>query len=494
MILHKEINARLRAGALVMLVEEADELLALESAKIAAKNFLPVVALSAADPDAINKLENQKTAEGTLIISDFLRVFGGNPVAVRLVREIALQQRADGKAFSRLILIEVPGVEVPASLKSDIEYITPPMPDVTELKQELSDFAETHDVKIEGNGEGKHEIACAVAGLPRHEAAKLFSRCFIEKKGLDAAWLRKEKAARVSERLGGALTFVETDVPDVGGLEGLRSWLDARRDAFGSETAKKFGLPEPKGVLLLGIPGTGKSLTAKVVAKKWGVPLLRFDVGKVFGSLVGQSESQMRSALESAEACSPCVLWLDEIEKGLSSKGGLDGGTSQRVFGSMLTWLQDKTKPVFVVATANKISDLPPELLRKGRFDEIFFVDLPTLEERAEIARIHLKRHERDPKGFSVEKIAAATEGFSGAEIEQAVIDGLFTAFARKQELTLNDILDAARGTTPLSKTMAEDVRALRAWSVGRAKPAAKPQTSVASDDNTPRARRVSIA
>ena len=480
MSIHKEINNRLRAGALVVLVEDTDEALALESAKVAARQFLPIQVASYTDKDVQEILAKHKTGEGTLILCDFLRAYGSNPVAVRMIREIALQQpRADKKPMSRLILVEVPGVEVPASLRGDIEYLIPKMPDVKALRAELDDFVRLQDIKLPGNGENRHAIASSVSGLSRHEAMRLFSRCWVDKQALDTVWLRKEKATRVSERLGGALTFVETDTPGVGGLGYLKSWLGARKDAFGSEKAKEFGLPEPKGVILLGSPGTGKSLTAKTVAREWGVPLLRLDAGKLFGSLVGQSESQTRQAIEAAEACSPCVLWIDEIEKGLSS-GGLDGGTSQRVFGTMLTWLQEKEKPVFVVATANAVEGLPPELLRKGRFDEIFFVDLPTLNERLEITQIHLKRRNRlkiDPK-----QIAAATEGFSGAEIEQAIIEGMFTAFDQQRDVTVGDILAAVRGTTPLSKTMEVKIEALRTWAKGRAKLASAPAQVAISD------------
>jgi SpoVK/Ycf46/Vps4 family AAA+-type ATPase len=473
MSLAKTLTNRLRAGSLVVLVEESDEQLALDAAKNAAKMFAPVVSISAADPDAIQKLENQKTGQGTLIISDFLRVFGGNPVAIRLIREVALQRRENG-AYSRLILIEVPGVEVPGVLRSDIEYVVNKLPDIKELLQELQDFIESHDVKLEGNGEVKYAIASAVSGMARHEAARLFARCYIEKnQKLDPAWLRKEKAARVAERLGGALTFVNTeDSPEVGGLGNLKSWLSIRKDAFGSEKAKQYGLPEPKGLLLLGVPGGGKSLTVKTVGRGWGLPTLRLDAGKLFGSLVGQSEAQTRQAIEAAEACAPCILWIDEIEKGLGGGGGLDGGTSQRVFGTLLTWLQEKTSPVFVVATANRISGLPPELLRKGRFDEIFFVDLPTREERLEIVKIHLARHGRAEAKIKAQEIADASEGFTGAELEQGVIEGLFTSYSQKREIKTEDILAAVRGTVPLSKTMADQIKELRAWATGRAKSA----------------------
>lgn len=494
-MLNKQINDRMRAGALVILVEDPDEQLAVESARVAAQQFQPVKVISAADPEVMQALDQHKNNSGTLILCDFLNAYGSNPVAVRMIREIAIQNKTSG-AYSRLILLEAPGVQIPPSLRGDMEFVIPPLPSLDDIKLEIDIFIKQQKTKLEGNGEMKHVIAQSVAGLARHEASRLFARCWIEMKKLDPAWLRKEKAARVAERLGGALTFFnDLDVPNIGGLDGLKAWLGARKTAFGSEKARKYGLPEPKGMLLLGIPGTGKSLTPKVIAREWGLPLLRLDAGKLFGSLVGQSEAQARQAIEAAESCSPCVLWVDEIEKGLAgSKGGSgDSGTSQRVFGTLLTWLQEKTKPVFVVATANRIADLPPELLRKGRFDEIFFVDLPSYKERMEIARIHLERRGRDPKKIDVGEIAEATDGFSGAEIEQAVIDGLFGAFAEDREVEIEDIKKAASGTTPLSKTMTEDINKLKTWAAGRAKPATLP-TQDSYDPETGRPRRPALA
>lgn len=470
---HKEINNRLRAGALVVLVEDPDEQLAVASAETAAKQFQPIAFKSAADQDVLEVLEKHKTGSGTLVLRDFLSAYGNNPLAARLIREIALQTRKEGEAYSRLILIEVPGVTVPPSIRGDIEYLIPEMPDVKALRVELEDFVKNQDIKLPGNGENRHAIASSVAGLPRHEAMRLFSRCWTDTGKLDSVWLRREKAERVSERLGGALTFVDTsDLPSVGGLGALRVWLEARQGAFGSEKAKQFGLPEPKGVILVGPPGTGKSLTPKSIAHTWGLPLLRLDVGKVFGSLIGQSEANTRLAIDSAEACAPCILWLDEMEKGFAS-GGLDGGTSQRVFGTFLTWLQEKTKPVFVVATCNDIAGLPPELLRKGRFDDIFFVDLPNLTERRDIAKIHLDRRHRN--GIDANQIATASDGFSGSEIEQAIIEGMFTAFSKERDVKLDDILTAIKGTVPLSKTMADKLKALKTWAEGRAKFASGP-------------------
>ena len=259
---------------------------------------------------------------------------------------------------------------------------------------------------------------------------------------------------------------------DVGGLDTLKTWLDRRSQAFGAG-AKGFGLDAPKGVLLLGVQGCGKSLVAKAIAAAWEFPLLRLDMGKVFGGIVGQSEANVRTALQVAQALAPCVLWIDEIEKGVAGMGSSDqsdGGTTARVVGTLLTWMQEKREPVFVVATANRIEMLPPELLRKGRFDELFFVDLPSCAVRKEILAIHLRKKGRDPVGYDLEQLATLSLGYSGAELEEAVREGLFDAFAEGRELRTEHIATALRATFPLSRTMGEQITDLRRWAKVRAR------------------------
>jgi SpoVK/Ycf46/Vps4 family AAA+-type ATPase len=254
----------------------------------------------------------------------------------------------------------------------------------------------------------------------------------------------------------------------------LKDWMDKRTVAF-TEKARAFGLPNPKGILLLGVQGCGKSLSAKAVASLWKLPLLRMDVGKIFGGIVGQSEENIRKAIRIAESTAPNVVWIDELEKGFAgtqSSGISDGGTTARVFGTFITWLNDKTAPCFVVATANDVSSLPPELLRKGRFDEIFFVDLPGKDDRHEIVRIHLAKRGRDPKKFDLEKIAEATAGFSGAEIEQVVIGSLYDAFSENIDIDTEALLAEAKRSVPLSVTMSERIAELRDWAQTRARPA----------------------
>lgn len=473
MTLQQTILNRLKAGALLAVVQEPDEQLAVEACRMAGKAIAPkqTRVISVLDDDFGDVLSGHKDTTGVLIVSDLLRVQKDNPATARLLREFALQVK--NPPYPRILLVESPGVEIPEMLQGDIEYINTKLPSVEELIQELEQFLRDQKLDLPGNGEMKYAVGSALAGLARHEAARLLARCYVDNKELDPTWIRKAKAERVAERLGGALTFINVeDSPDVGGAEQFQAWLEDRRKAFGSAKAKEFGLPESKGVLALGVPGCGKSALAKLIGKKWGAPLLRLDVGKLFGSLVGQSESQVRQAIEAAEACSPCVLWLDEIEKALGGNKNAasgDSGTTQRVFGTILTWLQEKKKPVFVFATANSVASLPPELLRKGRFDEIFFVDLPDSQEREEIARIHIERRKRE-KMLDPKEVAKMCAKFSGAEIEQAIIDAMFIAFSQDREVSMDDVKKSAEATAPLSEVMAEDIKALRDWAKSRAR------------------------
>ena len=307
------------------------------------------------------------------------------------------------------------------------------------------------------------------------EARLAFGKAAHQLGGLGSAAVQlvageKERIIKQSQ----VLEYYKPDahLADVGGLDNLKQWLQRRGQAFGPG-ARKFGLDAPKGVLLLGVQGCGKSMVAKAVAASWQFPLLRFDMGKVFGGFVGQSEGNMRSALQIAEALAPCVLWIDEIEKGLAGMGSSDrsdGGITARVVGTLLTWMQEKRDPVFVVATANRIEMLPPELLRKGRFDEIFFVDLPTTRVRAEILRIHLQRKKRDPDEFDLAALAEQSLGYSGAELEEAIREGLTEAYADGRELRTEDIAGALRATFPLSQTMGESIDELRDWARVRAR------------------------
>jgi SpoVK/Ycf46/Vps4 family AAA+-type ATPase len=261
----------------------------------------------------------------------------------------------------------------------------------------------------------------------------------------------------------------EENLAEVGGFLALKAWLAKRARAF-EPAAKDFGIQMPKGILLLGVQGCGKTLVARAVAREWRLPLLKLEVGRLYDKFIGESEKNLERMLRSAEQMAPCVLMIDEIEKGLawSASSESDAGLSKRIFGRLLGWLQDRKAPVFVVATCNNISLLPPEMTRKGRFDEIFFVDLPTPAERRDIFGVHLRKRKRDPTGFDLDALAAAAEGFSGAEIEQAVVAGLYTAFSRSAELTTAILIEELRTTKPLSVTRREEVDALRAWARDR--------------------------
>jgi SpoVK/Ycf46/Vps4 family AAA+-type ATPase len=315
--------------------------------------------------------------------------------------------------------------------------------------------------------------------LTRDEAEKVFRKALVRSGRLteaEVAVVAAEKKQLI--RRNGILEYIEEEatLEQVGGLEELKRWLRQRSQAF-TERARQYGLPQPKGMLILGVPGCGKSLIAKTTSRLWELPLLRLDMGRIYdGSTVGRSEANLRSALKTAESIAPVILFIDELDKAFAGSAGSadsDGGTSSRIFGSFLTWMQDKTSPVFVMATANRVDKLPGEFLRKGRFDEIFFVDLPNLEERREIFRIHLARRRPEIDRFDLDQLAKVSEGFSGAEIEQAVIAAMYDAFAQDREFTQLDIIAAVKATLPLSRTMTEQVTALRDWAKHRARPAA---------------------
>jgi SpoVK/Ycf46/Vps4 family AAA+-type ATPase len=317
----------------------------------------------------------------------------------------------------------------------------------------------------------------AASGLTTIEAENAFALSVIEGKVIAPAIIAREKAQAVKKN--GLLEIIETNdsLESIGGLDVLKTWLLKRKDAFGKR-AIEYGLPTPKGLLIIGIPGTGKSLTAKATAKVFGVPLLKLDAGRIFAGLVGQSEANLRSVIQMAEAIAPCVLWLDEIEKGLAgskSSGATDGGTSARVFGSFISWLQEKRAPVFVVATANDVAQLPPEMLRKGRWDDLFFVDLPNQCEREAIWQIQIAKYERDPKDFDIVQLARATDGLTGSEIESAFTEALYSAFDEAKEPTDLTIAQVLTEFVPLSKLMAEQISGMRNWAKGRARLATTP-------------------
>lgn len=325
----------------------------------------------------------------------------------------------------------------------------------------------------------RQALISGATGLTLREAHRAFHRLRLQlnQARSDGDYLDLEQALlEEKQRLVGRSEVLEfhplaQGLDSVGGLDSVKEWLEKRRNAF-SDEARQYGLPSPKGLLLIGVQGCGKSLTAKVVARHWGLPLLRLDMGRVFDGQRSPEES-LRLALKTCDALAPCVLWMDEIEKGFSTGSG-DDGRASRVLGTLLTWQQEKQSPVFVVATANQVEALPPEMLRKGRFDEIFFVDLPQLHEREEILQIHLARRDRQVSDEIVAEIALATEYFSGAELEEVVVSAMYSAFAEGREIDRDDLLYAARDTVPLYRTYEEMIKALRDWAHERARPASR--------------------
>ncbi|XGV96253.1 MAG: AAA family ATPase [Leptolyngbya sp. BL-A-14] len=409
---------------------------------------------------------------GIFVFKD-LHPFYSAPV-IRWLRDAI----ASFKGSQKAIILMSPVQEIPIELEKEVAVLDYPMPDMGELNHVLSQQLELIRTR-RITTEAREKLLKAALGLTRDEAEKVYRKAQVTAGRLteeEVDIVLSEKKQLI--RRNGILEYVEEDetIDSVGGLEELKRWLKQRSNAF-TERAREYGLPQPKGMLILGVPGCGKSLIAKTTSRLWGLPLLRLDMGRVYdGSMVGRSEANLRGALKTAESISPAILFIDEMDKAFAGSTGSadsDGGTSSRIFGSFLTWMQEKTSPVFVMATANRVERLPGEFLRKGRFDEIFFVDLPNSEERKEIFKIHLSKRRREIARFDLDQLANVCDGFSGAEIEQALVAAMYEAFAQDREFTQLDIIAAIKSTLPLSKTMTEQVTALRDWARQRARPAA---------------------
>lgn len=347
----------------------------------------------------------------------------------------------------------------------------------TWVKALLDDMRTRIQVDVDLSSQQGELLLRHLHGLTMYEVKKILTRHFVEARRLDASSVEAVRdAKRRAVEASGVLEYFPSEhtMSDIAGLVDLKKWLRKRKLAFDSpERAAAFGLTPPRGILLLGVQGCGKSLSAKAVASEWHLPLLRLDPSNIYDKYLGESEAKLKRAMSTAEAMAPVVLWIDEIEKAFhSSDSEQDGGTSSRVFGSFLAWMQEKRDGVFVIATSNDIARLPPELIRKGRFDEIFFVDLPDLTTRRAIFGVHLERRKRAPNAVDLQELATASEGFSGAEIEQAVISALYTAFSEDRELDTALILEEMQQTQPLSVTMRERIESLRRWAQGRAVPA----------------------
>ncbi|MGD8450688.1 MAG: AAA family ATPase [Phycisphaerae bacterium] len=395
---------------------------------------------------------------------------------LRVARNLLRHFRESG---SQLVMLDY-GEELPDVLREYASTFTVSLPDEAEISELVRDklrrVSRERPIQIKITRNSLKTIIRNLRGLTRRQIEQIIAEVATEDRRFDDADVHHVMTRkRQTLHRGSLLEYIDTpvDLSEIGGLRRLKRWLAERETAL-TDAGREYGLAAPRGVLLLGIQGAGKSLCAKAVATAWQLPLLRMDVGALYDRYVGESERRLRATLEQAEAMAPLVLWVDEVEKAFASAASrsTDGGLSQRMFGTLLTWMQERTSPAFLVATANDIEALPPELLRKGRFDEIFFVDLPDAKVRRDIFAIHLRKRQRAPAAFDLTALAKAADGFSGAEIEQAVIAGMHAAFAVKKNLSTEHILEAVRTSPPLSVTMAERVAALREWADGRCVPA----------------------
>ncbi len=416
----------------------------------------------------LNWLKQQSSTTSTILLVKDFHKFYDDPSINRTIKELssALKETSNNLIFSSHLY---PSSEELDELMTTVNL---PLPDQKELKNLIKKIANNTNSNIEE--QDLNELSVASSGLTELKvkqvtAKALAQRGKISKEDIKDILEEKKQVIARSE----ILEFFETksSQDDIGGLKVLKLWLNQRYRAFSKE-ARDYGLPIPKGVLLVGAQGTGKSLTAKSISKSWSMPLLRLDVGRLFSSLVGSSEARTRETISRAEAMSPCILWIDEIDKGFGGDARSDGGTSQRVLASLLTWMSEKESAVFVIATANAIDKLPAELLRKGRFDEIFFLDLPNSEERSSILDLHLKKR-RPSYSFPLSTIIDRTDGYSGAELEQAVIEGMHISFSENRELMEKDLIKAVSELVPLSRTAKEQIDLLKEWSsTGRARSA----------------------
>jgi AAA+ superfamily predicted ATPase len=412
---------------------------------------------------------------GIFLLKDFARYCDNDRISRRL------RDLADGcRTARRSIVILGASLALPAELSADAAAFQLGLPSAEELvggvRRTLAELAAQglpNGLDVTALG----QLAKNLAGLSEEEALRVLRQCVLTRGKADAGLLDEVlEGKRQTLHTDGLLETVKRDASfrDVAGLQRLRDWIEKRKSALTPE-GQRFGLVPPKGILIMGVQGCGKSLAARAVAGEWGYELARLDAGALYDKYVGESEKRLRKALDLAQKLAPVVLWIDEIEKAFASAGSsgdADAGLSQRLLATLLTWMQDRESGVFLAATSNNITILPPEMLRKGRFDEIFFVDLPSVANRAALFTLHLKKRGRDASVFDVSKLAAASEGFSGAEIEQSIAAGLYTAFSNRQQLSTEILLGEIQSTRPLSVTRAEEITAIREWAKGRAVPA----------------------
>ena len=419
--------------------------------------------------DALRHID--KTPQNGIYVLLDPQPYFDDPVNVRLIKEIAQEYQ---KTPRTLVFISQQ-VDIPGDLQRMCARFALPLPTSVEIRdlvrQEAQLWERESGQPIKGQQQALDMLVQHLGGMCQDDAQRLIRQAIRDDNAITLEDIHRVlRFKRESLGEGGLLDFeIDTgSFADGGGLKSLKRWLELRRPAFTGDAAK-LGVDAPKGVLLLGVQGAGKSLAAKAIAGSWGVPLMRLDFAVLYNKFHGETERNLRQALRQADAMAPCVLWIDEIEKGLAqdSAGG-DGGVSRRVLGTLLTWMAERKSRTFLVATSNDVSQLPPELLRKGRVDELFFVDLPDLATREEIYRIHLRKRNQDPVRFDVAGLAAAADGFAGAEIEQTVVSAIYEALADKKPLASEHVHAEILHTRPLSVVMAEKVEALRSWAAGR--------------------------
>jgi AAA+ superfamily predicted ATPase len=415
--------------------------------------------------------------EAVFILKDLHRHMD-DPVVVRRLRDVGQKFAAN----RRTVVLTSPKISIPPELASLVEYLELPLPDRRRLRQIIEEvlarISRSHTLQRKLDSSGIDGIAENLRGLTEEEAERAISQALVARYALcpeTATDVLEAKKAMLKRQE--MLDFVEVSdtLANVGGLDNLKRWLGQRRGAW-EDKAREFGLEAPKGVIVLGVQGCGKSMCARAIAGEWRLPLVKFDTAAVYDKYVGETEKRIQKVFQVAEGLAPCVLWIDELEKVFAGSGpdsaSADAGVSSRLLASFLSWMQDRRAPVFVAATCNNVSVLPPELIRKGRFDELFFVDLPNQAERKQILAIQLSKRKRNPAEFGLDQVAAAAQGFSGAEIESVVQTALYSAYSQKQQLTTQHLLDAVRATVPLSTTRAEEIAALRQWASERAVPA----------------------
>jgi len=437
-----------------------------ESSKAAIYNTLdPVQALATMET---------MTLEAVFVLKDFHRHME-SPVVVRRLRDV-------GQKFSanrRTLILTAPSISMPPELESLVEYVDLPLPDLPRLRQIVEEtfkrLSKAHTLQLKLDESGVNAMAANLRGMTEEEAERAISQTLVARYGLCSETITDVlEAKKELLRHSGMLEFIDTfeNMASVGGLDNLKRWLAQRRGAW-EDAVREFGLEPPRGVIILGVQGCGKSMCARAIAGEWKLPLVKFDTAAVYDKYIGETEKRIQKVFQVAEGLAPCVLWIDELEKVFAGSGpdsaSVDAGVSSRILAAFLGWMQERKAPAFVAATCNNVTALPPELIRKGRFDELFFVDLPNQSERKQIFAIQLNRRKRNPAEFDLDRVAAAGRGFSEAEIDAAVQTALYAAYTSKQPLTTQALLDALKATVSLSTTRAEEIQGLREWAKTRA-------------------------